>query len=278
MADTIEANCSNEEYHAQCSFVGKSMLDDFRRSRRLYEALYVKRTMKRPSHTAATLRGSLLHQRILEPDLYFKSVVIAPHFDRRTKIGKEAAKLFEDRARETHKTVIDDALAACVDQMAEAVKSNPVTAELLGLDGPIEHSISWTDVTGIECKARRDKVTAELILDIKTCEAATPNAFAKAAAYYGYNRQAAFYLDGDLANTGIVKDFVFIVVSAEPPYQAASYELDQVAIERGRQENNETLRALAECYQSGEWSDPWERKITRLALPDWAMRDDWRMA
>lgn len=272
-----EWKCTTDEYHAKCSFVGKSMLDDFRRSRRLYEALYVTRTMKRPSHTVATLRGSLLHQRLLEPELYFKTVIVSPHFDRRTKIGKEASQLFADRAKESGKTVIDDALAACVDDMAAAVKSNPVTADLLNLSGPTEHSISWMDTTGIECKARRDKVTDDLIIDIKTCEAATPNSFAKAAAYYGYNRQAAFYLDGELANTGAQKDFVFIVVSAEPPYQAASYELDQVAIERGRQENKETLRALAECYQSGEWSDPWERTITRLALPDWAMRDDWRM-
>src|SRR5574338_91776 len=139
-----EWQCTNEEYHAKCDYVGKSMLDDFRRSRRLYEARYVTRTMRRPAQSQAMLRGTLLHQRLLEPELYFKSVVVSPRFDKRTKIGKEAAQLFEERAAETGKTVIDETMAACVDQMADAVRKNPVTARLLEIAGEIEHSITWT--------------------------------------------------------------------------------------------------------------------------------------
>jgi exodeoxyribonuclease VIII len=273
-----EWRCSNEEYHADCTHVGKSMLDDFRRSRRLYEARYVTRTMPRAEQSNGMLRGSMLHMRLLEPERFEQSVIIEPQFDRRTKIGREAYDNFHQRVSQYKKTVIDEEMFHCVNDMAKAVKANERAATLLGFDGQVEHSIKWTDPeTGLACKARRDKACVGLILDVKTCEGATPFSFARAAAYYAYHRQAALYLDGEKQYSGADCAFVFIVVSHEPPYQCACYELDDAAIDRGRQENRELLAALAECYRTGDWGDPFERQITRLALPDWIHRDDYRM-
>jgi hypothetical protein len=125
-----EWQCTNEEYHAKCDYVGKSMLDDFRRSRRLYEARYVTRTMKHPGQSLAMLKGTLLHRRLLEPDRYFNSVVVSPRFDKRTKIGKEASRLFQDRADETNRIVVDEATAACIDKSSIRLPGLTTPADL----------------------------------------------------------------------------------------------------------------------------------------------------
>lgn len=274
-----EWSVTNAEYHADCSRVGKSMLDDFRRSRRLYEARYITKTIAPAEQSQAMFRGSCLHMRVLEPERYETTVLIRKQFDRRTKDGKQQAFEQDAAALRNGWTLIDQEVHDEVEQIAQAILDNERAMSLLAFTVVNEHSIYWTDqYTGLECKSRRDRVSDQLIIDLKTCESATPWAFARASAYYGYNRQNAWYIDGHRECYGVDPAFVFIVASHERPYQAACYELDEAAIKRGRQENRDALTALASCIESGDWSDPFERQITRLSLPDWCFRDDWRIA
>jgi len=271
-------DCDNDGYHANHRAVGKSMLDDFRRSRRLFEARYISHSLPPCKQSEAMLRGSLLHMRVLEPQRLEATTIISPKFDRRTTRGKALSADFEVRCALQGRTPIEQQMAAQIDGMAKAIEQNELSRALMSGEGANEKTIAWRDDESfVACKARMDRVTDELVIDLKTCEAANPFAFAKSAAFYGYHRQAAHYLAGEQMASGKLKRFVFVAVSSEAPYQTACYELAEAAIERGRFENSESLRNLAACYEHGDWSDPFERQVTMLSLPEWAMRDDWRM-
>ena len=62
----------------------------------------------------------------------------------------------------------------------------------------------------------------------------------------------------------------------------AVYELDDLDRDGnslGYRQWRQTLRELAKCYETGDWSDPWERQVTKLQLPGWAFfEDDYTLA
>jgi hypothetical protein len=134
--------------------------------------------------------GSLAHCAVLEPDELSKRYAIAP--DRRSNAGKAAAAELAAAGIEAV-TESDMALAL---SMADAVRQHPYAAALLA-DGKAEQSFWWDDkATGQRCKCRPDWYQGTTIVDLKTCQDASANAFARACATFGYHTQAAHYLNG----------------------------------------------------------------------------------
>src|SRR5581483_10081660 len=101
---TVEKTLTNEEYHAHRA-TSHSTLEMFRRSRKLYHAIHVARTMDRPEPTAAMQLGTHVHCAVLEPERFEAEYVYAPKCDRRTTAGKAAYAEF--CAATAGKTVID---------------------------------------------------------------------------------------------------------------------------------------------------------------------------
>lgn len=81
-------------------------------------------------------------------------------------------------------------------------------------------------------------------------------------------------------NTGIsVKNsifspsVIFIAVEKEPPYNVELYELDDEAIEAGRQEYLKDIETYKECLKTDTWHGyTTEQKINILSLPAWALK------
>jgi hypothetical protein len=258
---------TNEEYHRDHARISHSALDTFRECRKRYYATFVAKTLAKPEPTPAMRLGSLLHLRVLEPERYNETIAIAPACDRRTTIGKNIWAGFceANAGRQVIKRQENDEVQA----MAFAVESGPKSSLLLTLPGPREHTSAWTDAeTGLECKCRFD-LCGRVLVDLKTCADASPAGFARAAANFGYHRQAAWYLDGHLAFAGTPTRFGFVAVCTEPPHEVAVYELDADAIRMGRHENREALNDLAECMETGDWLAEHERTVSLLKLPRW---------
>lgn len=269
--------CTNEEYHADHARIGHSMLDVFRASRKRYHGQYVAGTLPRSEPSDAMILGSLIHMAALEPERFALGTIVAPKVDRRTTVGKADWQAFLDAAG--GKQVISAEQSETVNAVADAVRDHELANRLLSCAGLVESAITWTDeATGLELKSRRDKVVIgkELLIDLKTCRDASPEGFAKAAANFGYHRQAAFYLDGQHALTGQFWSFVFIAVETAPPYQVACYELDSEALSLGSAQNETALVQLADCYRTGNWVAPFEARINEISLPSWAnYQDQW---
>jgi len=111
-----------------------------------------------------------------------------------------------------------------------------------------------------------DSHGATTIADIKTTEDASPEAFSKTIAQYGYAQQAAHYLDL-LGAT----HFVFIAVEKTAPYAVGVYCLDPASVAMGRERNLRNLDLLESCQSSGHWP-AYSSEIETISLPAWASK------
>jgi hypothetical protein len=197
---------ANADYHADPA-ISASHLKAVMQSPYHYWSRYINPQRPTIEPTAAMRLGSLAHCAVLEPDELHNRYAIAP--DRRSNAGKALAADMAARGLEAV-TEADMALAA---NMAIAVHQHPYAAALLA-DGKAEQSFWWDDkATGQRCKCRPDWYQGSTIVDLKTCQDASPGGFARACATFGYHTQAAHYLNGTFADR-----FIFIAVEKAYPF------------------------------------------------------------
>lgn len=94
-----------------------------------------------------------------------------------------------------------------------------------------------------------------LVVDLKTCASAEPEAFAAAVNKY-YATQPAFYFDilDRLDPDGIGKRrFIFAAQERDDPEMMTFHELDTAALEIGQAQMQRAREKWASCMQSGEW-------------------------
>lgn len=245
------------EYHSHPA-VSKSVLDKIAKSP-LHARAYLDGTRDEP--TPAMNFGTALHTCALEPERFADEYAVFTG-DRRAKDGK--ARYEELQARNA--TIISAADFDAITEMVTSIRHHPTAAQLLQT-GIAEASVFWTDhATGLECKCRPDWWAREagMVVDLKTCEDASPEAFSRSVAAYRYHVQAAHYSNG----TGASR-FVFIAIEKKAPYAVAVYELDRESLELGRQGRDRDLATYAACARAGVWPG-YATKIQELSLPGWA--------
>jgi hypothetical protein len=216
--------------------------------------------------------GTLAHLALLEPHLIPKLCAVQPPgLDGRTRDGKAWKE-----ANSGKMSITAEALATAEAQ-ARAARALPEVGALLS-NGYAESSAFWIDEqTGELCKCRPDWTSPAgdgvVLLDLKTCQDASPSGFAKAIASMGYDLQAAWYTDGFTAATGKqVHGFVFVGVESEWPHVAAPYMLDDEDIEGARRVNRRLLNLYAECRRQSSWPG-YQASIQPITLPRWAKRE-----
>jgi hypothetical protein len=253
----IIENLPSADYHAHPA-VSKSVLDKIARSP-LHARAYLDGVRDEP--TAAMQFGTALHCAVLEPQRFATEYAVFDG-DRRTKDGK--ARYEELRASGTQ--IISAADRDAISAMVMSVRQHNVADSLLQ-NGVAEHSVFWPHpATGLDCKCRPDWWLQDdsIVVDLKTCEDASPAAFARSVAAYRYHVQAAHYLAGTQA-----RRFVFIAIEKRAPYAVAVYELDAAALEHGHALRERDLQAYASCHEFGLWPG-YPAEIMSLALPKWA--------
>ena len=92
-----------------------------------------------------------------------------------------------------------------------------------------------------------------LVVDLKSTNDASNEAFLRDAVRYGYDFQAAVYLEGVKAVTGIEHGFVFIAVEKTEPYSINIFQCDKPFIQHGYDTFRELLGIYHDCKQTGEW-------------------------
>ena len=125
--------------------------------------------------------------------------------------------------------------------------------------------------TGTPLKSRPDWISGTTLVNLKTTEDASAEAFTWAIEKYHYASGAALHLDvARLA--GIPKDYyLFIVVEKEPPFAVAVYELDKRSIDKGRQDYRRWLSLYAHCSSVDEWP-AFNDGIIPISLPERAFK------
>lgn len=121
--------------------------------------------------------------------------------------------------------------------------------------------------TGLPLKCRIDAGSPTYLVDLKTTKATSADSFFETFKTYGYDRQAAFYLD----MTGMGYGFLFVGIQKNPPFSV--YQIDMSVssdrrkmIDEARVKNSRLLAdALAESKKADGWRpSSWSRKLVAI--------------
>lgn len=166
-------------------------------------------------------------------------------------------------------------------EMRDAVLAHPAARYLLSLEGKAEQSVYWTDPqTGVLCRCRPDfwAIKSSIIVDVKTCVDASPEAFAKSIVNWRYHVQDPMYRDGCEAVTGQPQEFFFLAVEKGAcvvngvAKGVAVYRLDEISREAGLIDYRKSLNEYVYCSQSNKWPG-YSTEIKELQIPAWALRN-----
>lgn len=166
-----------------------------------------------------------------------------------------------------------------IEQMQESLVGHDKIRDLLhGCPSRSELTVLWTHrKTGVRCKSRIDRLVRHprlgyVAVDLKTTQCAKPGrrpgAFGYDAAQYGYDRQAAFYMEALASHEVPVEYFVVIAIEKTPPYGVVPFVVRDEHLEKGRREFEEALQKFRECKKKGEWPGYTDQFIP-LEQPEW---------
>jgi hypothetical protein len=128
-----------------------------------------------------------------------------------------------------------DPFAYQVKNMTDSLKKNLIFYSLI--TNPLakfEYERYWTcRHSGVRCKAKYDGKLYSKIYDLKTTSCQTLEEFINSLKLYDYDRQAAFYLDGDNG-----EEFIFIGVQKKWPFKTFTFSVgvNDPWLDRGREE------------------------------------------
>lgn len=269
LAEGLHADIAEERYHGrELGVASKSALDLVRRSPAHYYA-WVRGEIDDEDSPALAF-GRAFHTALLEPEKYARRYIVEPDFgDCRFKENK--ARRDEWRREAAGRVPVDASDARRIERMVEAVRRHPRARNLIA-GGQPEVTVKWIDeATSLTCKGRVDyyRPDLRLIVDAKTALDASPGAFRKSCASYGYGRQEAMYRAGFAAIGKPVEHFVFLAVEKEPPYQVGLYNLTPESVARGHESIRRDMETLAECIRTNRWPG-YSEEIVELELPPWA--------
>lgn len=255
-------------YHAKTlGLINKGALDQIART-----PMHYRRWVDAPeaADTPALTFGRAFHELVLEPDAFPAHWCERPDCgDLRTKKGKEAME--EWKKSHEGMTPINSDDWTKLHGMREAVLSHDLAGMLLA-GSATEVTALWIDfMTNLKCKARFDVLTEDgYIVDLKTTQDASPEAFARSVATYRYHVQGAHYSAGFTALGHRIKGFCFIAVEKSAPYGVCVYQLDGPSRMAGERLRGEEMALMSRCMSKDEWPS-WEPKTHLLSLPKWAM-------
>ena len=253
-------------YFADKTKVSRSMLEDFRLGKDAhplrYKGLHIDRTIDPSPPTAAMKLGTLIHAMVLEDTSGF---VREPVFDKKKAAGKRAYAEFV--VQSAGKRIVSDWDWEIAEACRESLMANPVTRLALTRAGENERVITWVDPeTGLEHKARLDRFTPGMVVDLKSTQDPNEDAFMWHCIRMGYHRQGAFYLEGS-RNLGNDAKFILPVVRTSFPYETACYEMSADALELGVKQNRVTREKLLCAMTNDDWRADHEIGLREIHYP-----------
>lgn len=261
---------TNNEYHSRAE-ISKSDLDLLAKSPYL---LKLKKDGKYQSEaTPSQILGSAVHKLVLEKDDFINEFAIEPNCDKRTKDGKAEFEKFQSENQ--GKTILKADIFETAKIISECVLNMQSTANFLKY-GKAEQSY-FGEIDGVKVKCRPDFYNEKLglIIDLKTTSDASPSGFSKSIANFNYHIQTAFYSDIMRSLDKKVNKFLFIAVETKEPFLVGFYELDLVAIDKGREKYKELLNLWKWCVENnnyfgyGDFKDGKFNPVKTLNLPTW---------
>lgn len=264
---------TSEQYHADHSAIGKSMLWKFHQRRRRYDGAFVTGDAPDDPATREQDLGSLAHAGLLQPNRFESLYAVFPEevLGKGGREGTDASKAFRAKYESAGKIVVKQKDLDVVRAMVESAKSK--LEKWLLLDSKREESIYWVHPeTGLVCKCRPDWLIISdgvaYIFDLKTTTDASPAAFRYRCEDQGYWLQDRHYSEGVRAVTALPTQFYFVVVETEWPHACSLQMFDEGQRSLADRARGSLLRDLQGSLASGDFSESWESQVARIEIRD----------
>jgi PDDEXK-like domain of unknown function (DUF3799) len=257
-----------------------------------YESVF-NRNPKRPAekHSNEFDVGTATHLAVLENAEFAEKCSLISYPDYRTRESRE----LRDGCYAAGKVPLLPKEYEMISAMREAMIRSTAGDYLFSELGRSEVTCSW-EIDGVPCKSRADRIYPGTIVDLKTAQSASPQAFQRAMLRDGHHLRAAWYLDGwNLARGNPLEearrelrgehgefigyegeritDYLFVVAAKIPPYLVEIYRCDERALAWGRALYQKALREFRRARESGlysGYSGESGRTITNVLLPAFA--------
>ncbi|WHZ35726.1 PD-(D/E)XK nuclease-like domain-containing protein [Sagittula sp. MA-2] len=196
----------------------------------------------------------------------------------------KAAKEWIEEARDAGKTPLKAAEVDQVNRMAEKLRLR--LAEYgITLDPARSEMTAIAEIDGVTCRCRVDNAPVKpmripgvpmprlVMIDFKTCEDASPEAFRRAVENYGYDFQNAFYREVWEEASGEARDMLFVFQEKAAPQEVCVVHLLNEPGHSGdfgedARAKTAAARALwAECLSRNEWPGYPNGIVTLTARP-----------
>lgn len=254
----------NEEYHSEYrNYLSSSDLRRILRSPAHYRA------PQAPSSQAQEF-GTLAHEIVLEPESFATRCRPSPKLDRRTKEGKALADWQASQEAERGIKFIPEDTFSQLEQLAASVQASVGSSGLL-TSGLAELS-GFTELRDCNIRVRPDYLKDDVIVDLKTTQDARPDAFLRSVLTYGYDVQAALYVDASAAIDGKKRDFIWVAVEKDYPYGVQIFKASEEMLARGRKLYQQAISTYLECSSLDYWPC-YSSAIQELNLPKWAQEN-----
>jgi len=264
----METLPQNDKEYFALDRMSNSALKHFKRSPRHY--LWNKQHKQQP--TPAMIFGSAFHCFILEQERFKKDYAVMQNADGRTREGKAYKEQFYLEHGGKEIITMEDYFT--LQKMQEKLSKNVFAMELLNEQGEVEKPFLWQDeISGVQMKAKMDKVCPDFTLDLKTTINAQPDSFANTC-FNEYLTQPSVYVDARHQNGMKQGVFYFIAIEKEQPYGISIHKVARDFIEAGRMSYTTILQDYAYWLEMGSpdvdysWHAP--KGYFTLNLPSWA--------
>jgi hypothetical protein len=249
----------NDHYHSQTQYISSSAIKTIAKKS-------VSHYLRQEPYSGPALAiGSAFHTLVLEPELFEKEyLVLGKKIDRRTKAGKAEMAAIEAEAIANNQSVVMANDHNMIQSMAKSVSENEDYQKALD-NCAKEVSIYIEDfrIPGLDADLRvrvrpdayckdqiciGDTVYPNVVIDLKSCQDASPRGFKYAVYQFGWHIQAAFYLDlmthvsKSLGLDEPFNNFLLLAVEKSVPYSAQMYRLSDDMIAEGRKQYQKALR------------------------------------
>jgi len=269
----VHSSLSAEAYHADLTAVGSSQLKRILKSPASFKAQFG----ASPEESDAFRFGTLVHLAVLEPQAFRERCVVMPEFSGTTKDGRPSSRSAEatTKRNEWIAAMKAENRITCTQEEMNALHgivasvSRHSDAKALLQEGTAEQSIYFAhERTGVVNKVRPDWVNPRLraLVDIKTTQDCSLDAFSKTIWNYRYDFQMAMYSEGVSQTLFRPKTHAYIVIEKAAPYEVAVYYADDELLTLGWSDYNRANALLAKCLKTNDW-DCYQQKAEVIGLP-----------
>lgn len=248
--------------------VSRSGLMEMMRSPQHYHWRYLSGKAEKEDTTPLRV-GAAFHTLVLEPDTFHSRAIVWSGKPRNTKEGKD--EYAAAQASANGRVLLKQGEFDDLKDMAAALLAQPASSKVIAKNGKIESSFFWfDDEFKVWAKARPDYYRDDgIVLDLKTCEDASREAFEKSIVNYGYDIQAYMQMEAIKQVTGKAPDnFVFVCVEKDKPHCTAFYVADQAMLECGSVRYARLMSRYAECFHAKNWPG-YGNLIQTISVPKW---------